>query len=175
MFTVHTSESPLLDYINLRTYRNIEVEGLSKDLGKAVYDNVMVLIGNMDLSSHENYLTWVSVWKQVNALLSKYNHHLKRPKSYSATYENILVATRRQICRDHKIGHEQYSEKLPLINDVFNMRKDDYLKWTEKSLTALYNARMNGKLATSQIVLMNRMYETETVLAKIVTHIRKAA
>lgn len=175
MFTIHTSDSPLLDYINFRTYRNIEVEGLTNALGKEVYDNVMVLIGNMDLSSHENYLTWVSVWKQVNALLSKYNHHLKRPKVYSEVYQNIYVATKRQICRDWKIGNDEYSEKLIHIEEVFVSRRENYIMWAEKSLTALYNARMNGKLATSQIVLMNRMYETETVLAKLVTHIRKAA
>lgn len=161
MFTIHTSESPLLDYINFKTYRNIEFQGLTKDLGKDVYDNVMVLIGNMDLSSHENYLTWLYVWKQVNALLSKYNHHLKRPKNYSDVYENIMWATRRQIARERGYTTpNQMDEMRASINAEFMARRESYIAWAEKSLTALYNARATGKLATSHIVTMNRVQKS---------------
>lgn len=163
MFTIHTSDSPLLDYINFKSYRNIEVQGLTKDLGKEVYGNVMVLIGNMDLSTHENYLTWLYVWKQVNSLLSKYNHHLKRPKNYSTVYESILHASQKQIAREWEIrSQDEYNQRLQFVNEEFVARREQYIAWAEKSLTALYNARTNGKLASSHIVTMQRIEKVGT-------------
>jgi hypothetical protein len=158
VFTIHTSDSPLLDYINFKTYRNIEVQGLTKDLGREVYGNVMVLIGNMDLSSHEYYMTWLHVWKQVNAVLSKYNHHLKRPKNRSGVYLEIYAASIRQIAREWGIkDREEYDRRLPFMIEEFESRREQYIAWAEKTLTALYNARTNGKLASSHIVTMKRI------------------
>lgn len=158
MFTVHLSDSPLLDYINYKSYRDLEVHGLTATTGKEVYDNVMVLIGNMDLSAHEYYMTWLSVWKQINARLSVYNHHLKRPNNYSTVYENIFRASERQICREWDINsHLEYDNRREFIKEEFEARREQYLAWTEKALTAMYNARANGKLATSQIVMLNRI------------------
>lgn len=175
MFTIFTSVSPLLDYINLRTYRNIEVEGLTKDIGAEVYSNVDVLCKSMDTSSHENYLTWLSVWKQVNALLSKYNHHLKNPKAYSPVYEDILRATERQIAREWGLKtHAEFDAARDFIREEFELRRLNYISWAGSALTTLYNARDDGKVLTSRIVEANRRNEGG-LFAKVCRFFSKAA
>lgn len=164
MIRVYRSDSPLLDYINVQMYRSPAYFGLKNEDGKIVYDQVMYLIGNLDLSSKENYLSWVDTWKKVNRILSDLNHDYKRPKTYSLNYTNTLENTFALIVKEEtqKGFVVECSDRNRLMDRAAH-RIETYTVWASKALTALYAARQTGKLATSAIVAQNDLAEAEAL------------
>ena len=174
-------DSPLLDYINFTQYRDIKMVGIHKDDGKLVYDAALYLIANMNVSSHEDYLVWVDNWKKVVAILSDYNHTLKRRKYPSTAYLEIYGATFRNISKERQntwmVSGDGLSaselavvpgreEMIGAIHALTEERIRDFLKHSGNALTALYNARQVGKLATSHIVAMNRVHNSGTSIGE---------
>lgn len=157
MLRVYRSESPLLDYINFQFYRTPGFSGIRTDDGQSVYNACMFLIGNLDLTTKENYLDWVQTWKDIVMMLSGYNHAFKRPKSYLPEYERTLRSTMRLVAKERYVDLTTVDETE--VNKIRNVAKDrieNFSSFLSTALTQLYAARATGKLATSAIVMMTR-------------------